>query len=118
MAETKIDSHLVLPAGPNLSVQFNDNGKISGDSSLTFDTTNDMLYVGASVKLSSAAPIAADFGGPIKIADGTEYNKFVLTSDSNGLASWQDCAQSFDRILVSLSGDVVTAGGFVIYSSL
>jgi hypothetical protein len=118
MAETRADSHLLLPAGTNMSVQYNNNGAIGGDNAFFFNNGTDTVHVGAKVALCSISPITADIGGPIKIADGTQSNQLVLTSDAVGLASWQDCAQNFNRIAVSLAGDVITAGGFVIYSSL
>lgn len=44
-------------------------------------------------------------------------NGYVPVDDS-GIIQWQDPALVLNRILVSLSGDVITAGGQVIYSNI
>lgn len=59
-----------------------------------------------------------DVAGTFKLTDGSQAAALVLTSDVNGLASWKDWAPNLNRIAVSISGDVITSSGSVVYSSL
>ena len=87
------------PGGNNKTIQYNNNGSFAGDDNLTWDSGLKQLSVLGSVGIGTATPQAKlDIAGNIKIADGTQGAGKVLTSDANGLASWQTPAggSSFD----------------------
>ncbi len=87
---TGIGTWQTLPGGVggtgvagNLAIWSSTNA-IGSNSSLTWDNTNRRLGIGL------ATPAARlDVAGNVKIADGTQGAGKVLTSDVNGLASWQ-----------------------------
>ena len=59
-----------------------------------------------SIGIGTNSPTARlHVNGDVKITDGTQGDGKVLTSDANGLASWQNAAYTTnDRILVKFSG--------------
>lgn len=61
---------------------------LSANTNLYWDNINNRLGVG------NNSPVASlDIAGNIKIADGTQGNGKILTSDANGIASWQNVPQ-------------------------
>lgn len=61
---------------------------LSANTNLYWDNTNNRLGLGNNLPVASL-----DIAGNIKIADGTQGNGKVLTSDANGIASWQNVPQ-------------------------
>ncbi len=77
------------------------NAVVSQDSSL-------VLGNASKVGIGSSAPNAKlHVVGDVKIEDGTQGAGKVLTSDANGLASWQTAASGSDDQMLSISGDTL-----------
>ena len=77
------------------------NAQVSASNSL-------VLGNNANVGIGTSAPGAKlDVEGNIKITDGTQASGYVLTSDANGLASWQTLPPSG----WGLSGNAGTTAG-------
>lgn len=80
----------LLVSGGSGAIQFNSSNSLVGDASnLFWDSTNKRLGLGTSSPSATLTVL-----GNVKIVDGTQSNGKVLTSDANGLASWQTAGSS------------------------
>lgn len=61
-----------------------------GDTSGTTNGSDDFIISSdGRVGIGTVSPTASlDVVGNLRIADGTEYDRYVLTSDDNGVGSW------------------------------
>lgn len=86
-----------LGGSGNLVITNQENGSIvfaSGASPQT-DTVKAVITSSGNVGIGTAAPGAKlEVAGQVKITDGTQGSNKVLTSDANGLASWQAISSS------------------------
>jgi hypothetical protein len=90
---SSIGSGLIFPSTIDLSIDDNDTGfEVPADGVLSLFTNNQeqIRLTGGNVGIGTTTPAAKlDIIGNIKITDGTQAAGSVLTSDANGLASWQ-----------------------------
>nr|WP_228403426.1 hypothetical protein [Chryseobacterium sp. RU37D] len=63
------------------------------------------VLANGNVGIGTISPVARlDVAGNVKIADGTQGVGKVLTSDANGLASWQPAASTTDTNIYNIDG--------------
>lgn len=81
------------PNGPNLSIQYNDNGIFGGDANLTWDGTSMRIAGEINVvannfesSISASSVLAVDTSFVLPPNNGT--NGFVLQTDGAGVTSW------------------------------
>ncbi len=78
--------------GSNLIFRTTSNGQKQSAARILIDE-NGKTKIGGITEVSpgvfSSPQATLDITGNVKIADGTQYDKYVLTSDTNGLATWK-----------------------------
>lgn len=110
------------PGGSNTQVQFNDGGALGGDISLTWDKTNDILYVpyiqgqdstGGLILISPNGESATVAGGALTISAGTgngSANGGDVNINSGSAGSSGDGGST---IIQAGAGATAGAGGYV-----
>jgi uncharacterized protein (UPF0335 family) len=95
----KYDGTTWLPQNDDTGAIFNTANQVPRGNGTTQVSSN-IYSDGTNVGIGTPAPTAKlDITGTIKILDGTQGINKVLTSDANGLASWQNLAASSAGIL-------------------
>ena len=76
-----------IPFTNNYSIRSTTNGRLISSSTLYDNGT--YVAVGTASGLSNAFTVYSPTSGAIRIIDGTQGNGKILTSNSNGVGSWQ-----------------------------
>ncbi|MBI5218117.1 MAG: tail fiber domain-containing protein [Bacteroidia bacterium] len=76
-----------MAGGSNGNIQFNNNGIFGGNTNLFWDNANSRLGIGTSNPTTSL-----HLNGTLRITDDSESAGKILTSDTNGVCSWQSPA--------------------------
>ena len=99
------------PLGPNLSVQYNNNGVFGGNSAFLYDNANSLVTV-PSLKVNGLANL-----GPVSnvtITGGTDG--YLLTTDGNGILQWSPpgsgaaISNGSSNVNIATSNGNITAG--------
>jgi hypothetical protein len=95
--------------------------KINANNTNVTYTNGASLYIDSALKAGTNATITNPwalyvntgktfFGGSVQIKDGTQSNGYVLTSDANGIGSWQAALQTASQGLTASAGNVIWGG--------
>ena len=104
-----------------LVIDKTDGGAADPDGGIAFTNTgNDnteevsLIITGnGNVGIGSMTPaVKLQVNGAVMIVDGNQFNGYVLTSDNNGLASWQQSASGADDLGDHTATQVLDMNGF------
>ncbi|PKF74494.1 hypothetical protein [Chryseobacterium sp. PMSZPI] len=77
-------------------------------STFSVDAVNNRVGLGTTAP-TNVLDIRSTTNGALKIADGTQGNARVLTSDANGVATWKDLPASVDTSIYNTNGTLTGA---------
>ncbi|GEM_PF-5626111 len=86
---------------------------VSGGDRTAISTINNSASNATLVSRNLGTGPAAYFHGSVKINDGTQGNGKVLTSDADGVASWQTAASGGSSLWTANGSNIYRSGGFV-----
>ena len=126
ITQGNFDMNHDLTGTGNFNVQDNGTTQFSVQNNGDVDMDNNSLFVDAStdrVGVGTNAPSTdLHVQGSIRMVDGNQQAGRIMTSDANGVASWQAASTPTDQMILSssfaLSEDDVTSGNLQGYGTL
>ena len=98
----------------NIFIWYNTQPNIGNISSNQLNIGNVIYGYNGNIGIGVLNPIARlDIGGNIKIADGTQWNGRVLTSDTGGIATWQIPAAAPSTTTLGLAWPLVGTTNYI-----